>query len=446
MKTAFWKADWFFGLVIAIVVFGFSRASGFIPGLERWAYDLGVNMTSKTPSDKLAVIAIDDQSIANIGRWPWPREVQAKMIDQLAAAKAKVIGNTVFFFEPQKDPGLAYVEKMLDIYNKAYRAGAARSPGVAPIGGQTPARSPRSSIPPAQWARSARSWRGVGRAQQRRALAASMKKAEQRPGADALRRHLDPAAARQARQAAARLRRRQHDRRRHRRAASSSRARRRSIRSSRSAPSARHRAPELDGRRGRRRALRAAGDRLLRPAVPVAVAHARGEEPEPHLQGHQGELGESVSVCGKTIRTRRRGADVFLLYKDRDGPPRLPGRLLLRRLLGQDPGGQVPGQDRADRRHAAGIGANQVTPVSKQMHPVDTLAHSVSSILQEHFFVAPSWGRARHARHLHPGGALHHPAAAAAFGRHGRHRERHRLVALFGTHLGLIRAPGCGCN
>src|SRR6476659_10117431 len=148
MKKAFWKADWFLGLVIAIALFGFARMSGFIPGLERWAYDLGVNMTSKAPSDKVAVIAIDEQSIANIGRWPWPRDVQAKMIDQLAAAKAKVIGNTVFFFEPQKDPGLAYVEKMLDIYHKAYPPNPGEVPGVAPIGGQTPAAAP--SYPPGE--------------------------------------------------------------------------------------------------------------------------------------------------------------------------------------------------------------------------------------------------------------------------------------------------------
>src|SRR5215472_9671470 len=140
MKTAFWKADWFFGLVIVVAVFIFSQVSGFIPGLERWAYDLGVKMTSKAPSDKIAVIAIDEQSIANIGRWPWPRDVQAKLIDQLAAAKAKVIGSTIILSEPQKDPGLAYVEKMLEIYNKAY-PGAAQPevPGVAPIGGTTPA-------------------------------------------------------------------------------------------------------------------------------------------------------------------------------------------------------------------------------------------------------------------------------------------------------------------
>src|SRR4029077_4621512 len=140
MKTAFWKADWFFGLVIAIVLLGFARMSGFIPGLERWAYDLGVKMTSKSPSEKIAVIAIDEQSISNIGRWPWPREVQAKVIDQLAAAKAKVIASTIILSEPQKDPGLAYVEKMLDVYNKAYPGAAVPDvAGVAPIGGVTPA-------------------------------------------------------------------------------------------------------------------------------------------------------------------------------------------------------------------------------------------------------------------------------------------------------------------
>ena len=146
MKNAFWKADWFLGLVIAIALFGYARVSGFIPGLERWAYDLGVKMTSKTPSDKVAVIAIDEQSIANIGRWPWPREVQAKLIDQLAAAKAKVIGSTIILSEPQKDPGLAYVEKMLEVYNKAYPGAMPQDvPGVAPIGGATPAAPRRSS-------------------------------------------------------------------------------------------------------------------------------------------------------------------------------------------------------------------------------------------------------------------------------------------------------------
>jgi len=151
MNKQFWKADWFLGLVIAIAMLVFNAMSGTIPGLERWAYDLGVRMTSKNPSDKIAVIAIDEQSIANIGRWPWPREVQAKLIDQLSAAKARVIGNTVFFFEPQKDPGLTYVEKMLDLYNKAYPQGAPQeAPGVGIFGAATPAA--QVAQPPAEMA------------------------------------------------------------------------------------------------------------------------------------------------------------------------------------------------------------------------------------------------------------------------------------------------------
>ena len=75
--------------------------------------DLGVQATSRVPSDRIAVIAIDDNSIANIGRWPWPRDVHARMTDLLAGAKAKVIANTVFFSEPQLDPGYQYITKLL---------------------------------------------------------------------------------------------------------------------------------------------------------------------------------------------------------------------------------------------------------------------------------------------------------------------------------------------
>ena len=59
--------------------------------------------------------------------------------------------------------------------------------------------------------------------------------------------------------------------------------------------------------------------------------------------------------------------------------------------------GKIPAAKYADKivligATAAGIGATSVTPVSPAMAPVLTLAHSVSSILQEHFFVAPTWG------------------------------------------------------
>ncbi|MDX8399614.1 MAG: serine/threonine-protein kinase [Gallionellaceae bacterium] len=110
-KNKFWKADWFAGLLV-VLLFLFSANSDLMQSLERKAYDLGVRGSTRTPSDKVAVIAIDDQSIANLGRWPWPRAIQAKMLDLLGTGHAKIVGNTAFFFEPQIDSGLKYIYKI----------------------------------------------------------------------------------------------------------------------------------------------------------------------------------------------------------------------------------------------------------------------------------------------------------------------------------------------
>jgi len=96
---------------------------------------LGVRASARTPSDRISVIAIDKRSIDNIGRWPWSREVHAKMIESLASAKVKVIGYTVFFSEPQVDPGLTYVNRLLETYRRLVPANADPSApprGVAP--------------------------------------------------------------------------------------------------------------------------------------------------------------------------------------------------------------------------------------------------------------------------------------------------------------------------
>jgi serine/threonine-protein kinase len=58
--------------------------------------------------------------------------------------------------------------------------------------------------------------------------------------------------------------------------------------------------------------------------------------------------------------------------------------------------GKIPAAKYADKivligPTAAGVGTTSVTPVSAAMAPVLTLAHAVSSILQEHFFTAPAW-------------------------------------------------------
>ena len=118
MKTRFWKRNWFAGLAITIVVV-ISSGSAHMQSLERAAYDWGVLSTSRAPSDKIAIIAIDDESIANFGRWPWPRNLHAELVKKLADGGAKIVGQTVFFLEPQIDPGTLYIRDLVEFYSNA---------------------------------------------------------------------------------------------------------------------------------------------------------------------------------------------------------------------------------------------------------------------------------------------------------------------------------------
>ncbi|MFW5330389.1 CHASE2 domain-containing serine/threonine-protein kinase [Hydrogenophaga sp. ZJX-1] len=99
-------SDAIIALMVVVAAFALHFATDLFGGLERRYYDFASTRSDRTPSDRVAIIAIDDESIANIGRWPWPREVHARLIDQLAAAGAKTVAHTAFFFEPQTDRGL----------------------------------------------------------------------------------------------------------------------------------------------------------------------------------------------------------------------------------------------------------------------------------------------------------------------------------------------------
>jgi serine/threonine-protein kinase len=132
MRRAFWKTDWFLGLLVVAAVTVLNLSSGLIPSLERKAYDMGVQATSRAPSDKIAVIAIDKASIDNIGRWPWPRDVHASMIDTLARAQAKVIGYTVFFSEPENRRINDTIARLLAVTDQSVQASTAAGTPVNP--------------------------------------------------------------------------------------------------------------------------------------------------------------------------------------------------------------------------------------------------------------------------------------------------------------------------
>jgi serine/threonine-protein kinase len=396
-KAKFWKADWFLGVVVVISVVLFNRLSDLIPSLERKAYDLGVIATSRAPSDKIAVIAIDEQSLANLGRWPWSRDVLAKMTDSLSSAKAKVIAYTVLFSEPQVDAGYTYVAKLLEMTGAVAsaepaaadpNAPAAVSPGATPPAAAPPAAAP----PPAELA----------------PFVALLKEAEQALNTD---RRLADSFARAGNAVPMTLF---------------------ELGQPRGRPD--KPLPEYVTKNNLPKVGKGADEGMLpthKIDYPIeiigkaaaALGHLNatpdvdgGTRTEPLVLGYfdqaypslsmmvaakslnlgvadiKVEPGEKVSLGRLNIVTDPATRMHTYFYKDRDGRPAFPVDSFYDVITGKIPVSKYQDKIVLIGPTAAGLGSATVTPVSPAMPPVLVLAHSVSSILSEHFFVAPPWG------------------------------------------------------
>lgn len=70
--------------------------------LEYKVYDAISNLKEKAFKSPVVIVAVDDESIANMGRWPWPRGYIARMIEFLHKCEAKVIGVNIIYSESGK--------------------------------------------------------------------------------------------------------------------------------------------------------------------------------------------------------------------------------------------------------------------------------------------------------------------------------------------------------
>ncbi|MDO8925638.1 MAG: serine/threonine-protein kinase [Sideroxyarcus sp.] len=370
MKKAFWKTDWFTGVLVALV-FLFGASSDLIQSLERKAYDWGVLASSREPSDKIAIIAIDEQSLNNLGRWPWPREKQAQLLQKLAEGHAKVVGHTVLFTEPQIDGGLDYINKIGAILSNSSLK--------------------RSN--PAEYAQlEALLQDALLHLDNDQKLAAGMQQANNvllgmffelgepqgRPdnalpdyilknnltsiqgGEDAVlpipsMNALVPITV---------------------------------LGSTALAVGHLNATPDIDG--GVRTEPLVVGyfDQFY-PSLSLMLA-AKSLNLEP--KDIQVDLGEGVKVGNLKIATDPDLRMHTYFYADRDGKPAFQVDSFYDVLTGKIPPEKYRDKIVLIGTTAAGVGDFQVTPISASTPPVLTLAHSVSSILKQDFFVAPSWG------------------------------------------------------
>lgn len=68
--------------------------------LDDLAYDGLLRIETHEPDPRILLVTIDNRSLQTVGRWPWPRDVHARLLDRIAAGRPKAIVYDVLFVEP----------------------------------------------------------------------------------------------------------------------------------------------------------------------------------------------------------------------------------------------------------------------------------------------------------------------------------------------------------
>lgn len=102
IPLAFWRFC-AIGLTVSVGM-AVLYAAGVIRQPEAWMLDLRFRLTNDQlkQSDQIRLIAIDDQSLTQVGRWPWPRKHVANLIDALKEVGAARVALDLHFPEAQR--------------------------------------------------------------------------------------------------------------------------------------------------------------------------------------------------------------------------------------------------------------------------------------------------------------------------------------------------------
>ena len=376
LKRAILNTDWLMGVAFCAAFALAASGTRLFYGLETAVYDRYMQLSYRQPASDIAVIAIDDRSIDSIGRWPWTRDILASVIDQLHAGGARLVASTVFMSEPEIDAGLDSLRE-IDAYYRG-SALARGAPGDAPLAADLATLG-------------ARLQRAVSNLDYDARLAASLAQARNvlLPLDVTLGRPLGPAPDPLAPWVVA----------------------------STLALPADGDAQALDARR-LVAPIPVLGERALGLGHLSLALDADGSVRfEPLLVRHQDREVPSLALAvvaqalqlplqsvervpdGLRLGTLAIGTTPDLrmysyYYADRAGAPAFPVDSFYDVFSERLPADKYRGKIVLIGASAAGIGDRVRTPVAAAMPPVLVLAHTVSSLLEEHFYVRPPWARA----------------------------------------------------
>lgn len=92
--------EWITVLLLGLAVTVFAAQSRAGQEVSAWLFDRAAILFAPEPDARILIVQIDEASLAELGRWPWPRSVHARLIDRLTEGNVAQIGYDVLFVEP----------------------------------------------------------------------------------------------------------------------------------------------------------------------------------------------------------------------------------------------------------------------------------------------------------------------------------------------------------
>lgn len=97
-----------FIIIVSLIMFFMDVP--FLQFMELKALNMRMLSRGKLPSGGETVIAtIDEKSLSELGRWPWPRTTIARLVDKLKKDGAKAVGFDIVFAEPDENSSLKVI-------------------------------------------------------------------------------------------------------------------------------------------------------------------------------------------------------------------------------------------------------------------------------------------------------------------------------------------------
>ena len=105
------------GIAFLLLLLGHSGGVyrlGFLQQLDAFIYDFKVELFApKGVDDRVVIVDIDEKSLKEVGRWPWPRATMAALTDSLFLQYGvAAVGYDIIFSEPDQSSGLPVLEKL----------------------------------------------------------------------------------------------------------------------------------------------------------------------------------------------------------------------------------------------------------------------------------------------------------------------------------------------